>query len=66
MHSTPTSRHRLPRRERDSAGEGMGKPGTTYDFLKDGRLASVRIGDMIRIPMSEIERLKGEARRAAP
>ncbi len=41
-------------------------PQTIRNMLKDGRLASVRIGDMIRIPMSEIERLKGEARRAAP
>lgn len=36
---------------------------TIRNMMRDGRLAYVRIGKTLRIPASEIERLKGEARR---
>ena len=34
-----------------------------YDLLAEGRVGSVKLGTLRRIPRSEVERLKREARR---
>ena len=50
----------------DALGFAPGQTGTAgaqrvYKLIKSGRLRSVRLGRVLRIPASEIERLAGEA-----
>jgi len=39
---------------------------TVVHMTQDGRLASIRLGSVIRIPTFEVERLREEARKAVP
>lgn len=39
---------------------------TVLNMARDGRLKSIRLGAVIRIPAFEVERLREEARKTAP
>lgn len=39
---------------------------TILNMARDGRLAHIRLGAVIRIPAFEVERLREEARKVAP
>jgi len=39
---------------------------TVHKMAMDGRLAHIQLGQMIRIPIFEVERLREEARRSMP
>lgn len=38
---------------------------TVYELLREGRLRSIRVGRLIRIPEAEIDRFVGEAQARA-